>query len=209
MDAVRHSGAELLPIDSEHNAIFQCMPPSRAGVAPLGVRRVWLTASGGPFLRRDAAEFCAITPQEAVAHPRWSMGPKISVDSATLMNKGLERYRGATLVWYGARYVEVVVHPQSIVHSLVEYTYGSTLAQLGHPDMRTPIAHALGWPDRIESGVQSLNMLTLGSLHFEAPYRAKFRCLALAEEAGRVGGTAPTILNAANEVAVEAFWNGD
>jgi 1-deoxy-D-xylulose-5-phosphate reductoisomerase len=205
LDAVRHSGAELLPIDSEHNAIFQCMPPSRAGVAPVGVRRVWLTASGGPFLRRDAAEFAAITPQEAVAHPRWSMGPKISVDSATLMNKGLELIEAQLLFGMTPGTVEVVVHPQSIVHSLVEYTDGSTLAQLGNPDMRTPIAHALGWPDRIESGVQSLNMLTLGSLHFEAPDRAKFRCLALAEEAGRAGGTAPTILNAANEVAVEAF----
>ena len=205
LDAVRHSGAELLPIDSEHNAIFQCMPPGRSGVAPRGVRRVWLTASGGPFLRRDVAEFDAITPQEAVAHPRWSMGRKISVDSATLMNKGLELIEAQLLFGMTPGTVEVVVHPQSIVHSLVEYTDGSTLAQLGNPDMRTPIAHALGWPDRIESGVQSLDMLTLGSLHFEAPDRAKFRCLALAEEAGRAGGTAPTILNAANEVAVEAF----
>jgi 1-deoxy-D-xylulose-5-phosphate reductoisomerase len=208
LDAVRHSGAELLPIDSEHNAIFQCLPPSRPGVAPTGVRRVWLTASGGPFLRRDAADFASITPQEAVAHPRWSMGAKISVDSATLMNKGLELIEAQLLFGMAPGSVEVVVHPQSIVHSLVEYTDGSTLAQLGNPDMRTPIAHALGWPDRIESGVQSLDMLTLGSLRFEAPDRAKFRCLVLAEAAGRAGGTAPTLLNAANEVAVDAFLGG-
>jgi 1-deoxy-D-xylulose-5-phosphate reductoisomerase len=208
LEAVRRSGAELLPIDSEHNAIFQCLPSSRPGVAPIGVRRVWLTASGGPFLRRDVADFASITPQEAVAHPRWSMGAKISVDSATLMNKGLELIEAQLLFGMPPGSVEVVVHPQSIVHSLVEYTDGSTLAQLGNPDMRTPIAHALGWPDRIESGVQSLDMLTLGSLRFEAPDRAKFRCLVLAEEAGRVGGTAPTLLNAANEVAVDAFLGG-
>lgn len=205
LDAVRASGAELLPIDSEHNAIFQCLPPIRPGVAAPGVRRLWLTASGGPFLRLPASEFPQVTPESAVAHPRWRMGQKISVDSATLMNKGLELIEAQLLFGMSPGTVDVVVHPESIVHSLVEYTDGSTLAQLGNPDMRTPIAHALGWPDRLESGVQSLDMLALGSLRFEAPDRDKFRCLVLAEAAGRVGGTAPAILNAANEVAVEAF----
>jgi 1-deoxy-D-xylulose-5-phosphate reductoisomerase len=205
LEAVRASGAELLPIDSEHNAIFQCLPSSRPGIAAAGVRRLWLTASGGPFLRLPASEFVRVTPEQAVAHPRWRMGQKISVDSATLMNKGLELIEAQILFGMESGRVEVVVHPQSIVHSLVEYTDGSTLAQLGNPDMRTPIAHALGWPDRIESGVQSLDLLGLGSLDFEAPDRYKFRSLALAEEAGRAGGTAPAILNAANEIAVSAF----
>ena len=205
IDAVRASGAELLPIDSEHNAIFQCLSVSRPGMAAAGVRRLWLTASGGPFLRRPSSDFRTITPEQAVAHPRWAMGPKISVDSATLMNKGLELIEAQLLFGMPAGSVEVVVHPQSIVHSLVEYTDGSTLAQMGHPDMRTPIAHALAWPERIESGVPALDLRTLGSLQFEAPDREKFRCLALAEHAGRAGGTAPTLLNAANEVAVESF----
>jgi 1-deoxy-D-xylulose-5-phosphate reductoisomerase len=208
LDAVRASGAELLPIDSEHNAIFQCLPRTRPGLAGSGVRRIWLTASGGPFLRLPAEEFAAVTPAQAIAHPRWRMGQKISVDSATLMNKGLELIEAQLLFGMAPGTVEVVVHPESIVHSLVEYTDGSTLAQLGHPDMRTPIAYALGWPDRIESGVQSLNMLTLGALHFEAPDRDKFRCLALAEAASHAGGTAPAVLNAANEVAVQAFLEG-
>jgi 1-deoxy-D-xylulose-5-phosphate reductoisomerase len=205
LEAVRAGGADLLPIDSEHNAIFQCLPRSRPGQASPGVRRLWLTASGGPFLRRSVESLASVTPAEAVAHPRWSMGRKISVDSATLMNKGLELIEAQLLFGMTPGTVEVVVHPQSIVHSLVEYVDGSTLAQLGNPDMRTPIAHALGWPDRIESGVDALNLLRLGSLDFEAPDRSRFPCLVLAEEAGRVGGTAPTILNAANEVAVDAF----
>jgi 1-deoxy-D-xylulose-5-phosphate reductoisomerase len=205
IEAVQASGAELLPIDSEHNAIFQCLPASRPGVAAPGVRRLWLTASGGPFLRRDVTDFASISPEEAVAHPRWSMGQKISVDSATLMNKGLELIEAQLLFGMGTGLVEVVVHPQSIVHSLVEYADGSTLAQMGHPDMRTPIAHALGWPDRIESGVTPLDLGALGSLQFEPPDREKFRCLVLAEQAGSAGGTAPTLLNAANEVAVESF----
>jgi 1-deoxy-D-xylulose-5-phosphate reductoisomerase len=208
LDAVQAHGAELLPIDSEHNAIFQCLPPGRPGVPSPGVRRLWLTASGGPFLRRPADTLAAVTPDEAVAHPRWRMGRKISVDSATLMNKGLELIEAQLLFGMAPGSVEVVIHPESIVHSLVEYVDGSTLAQLGQPDMRTPIANALGWPERIESGVEALNLLSLGALRFEAPDRARFPCLTLAEAAGRVGGTAPCILNAANEVAVEAFLAG-
>ena len=208
LDAVAAGGAELLPIDSEHNAIFQCLPPGRPGVAAAGVRRVWLTASGGPFLRVPVEELEHVTPAQACAHPRWVMGPKISVDSATLMNKGLELIEAQLLFGLAPGSVEVVVHPESIVHSLVEYTDGSTLAQLGNPDMRTPIAHALAWPERIESGVESLDLVRQGVLRFEAPDRVKFRCLALAEGAARCGGTTPAILNAANEVAVAAFLGG-
>ena len=208
LDAVAAGGAELLPIDSEHNAIFQCLPPGRPGVAAAGVRRVWLTASGGPFLRVPIENLAHVTPAEACAHPRWVMGRKISVDSATLMNKGLELIEAQLLFGLAPGSVEVVVHPESIVHSLVEYTDGSTLAQLGNPDMRTPIAHALAWPDRIESGVESLDLVRQGVLRFEAPDRVKFRCLALAEGAARCGGTTPAILNAANEVAVAAFLGG-
>lgn len=208
LDAVRAHGAELLPIDSEHNAIFQCLPPSQPGRRSPGVRRLWLTASGGPFLRRPRGGMGDATPAEAVAHPRWQMGRKISVDSATLMNKGLELIEAQLLFGMASGDVEVVIHPESIVHSLVEYVDGSTLAQLGHPDMRTPIANALAWPERIESGVEPLDLLTLGSLHFEAPDRDRFPCLGLAESAARAGGTAPAILNAANEVAVEAFLAG-
>ena len=208
LEAVAAGGAELLPIDSEHNAIFQCLPPGRPGVAAAGVRRVWLTASGGPFLRVPVEKLEHVTPAEACAHPRWVMGRKISVDSATLMNKGLELIEAQLLFGLAAGSVEVVVHPESIVHSLVEYTDGSTLAQLGNPDMRTPIAHALAWPERIESGVESLDLVRQGVLRFEAPDRVKFRCLALAEGAARCGGTTPAILNAANEVAVAAFLGG-
>jgi 1-deoxy-D-xylulose-5-phosphate reductoisomerase len=208
LEAVAASGAALLPIDSEHNAIFQCMPAGRPGVRAPGVRRVWLTASGGPFLRVPAERLASVTPAEACAHPRWVMGRKISVDSATLMNKGLELIEAELLFGLPHGAVEVVVHPESIVHSLVEYADGSTLAQLGNPDMRTPIAHALAWPERIESGVESLDLLRLGTLRFEAPDRTKFPCLALAEAAARSGGTAPASLNAANEVAVAAFLEG-
>jgi 1-deoxy-D-xylulose-5-phosphate reductoisomerase len=208
LEAVAAGGGRLLPIDSEHNAIFQCLPPGPAGVRAPGVRRVWLTASGGPFLRVPRARLATVTPEEACAHPRWRMGRKISVDSATLMNKGLEMIEAELLFGLPSGAVEVVVHPESIVHSLVEYVDGSTLAQLGNPDMRTPIAHALAWPDRIESGVQSLDMLRLGSLGFEAPDRRQFPCLGLAEAAARSGGTAPAALNAANEVAVAAFLEG-
>jgi 1-deoxy-D-xylulose-5-phosphate reductoisomerase len=203
MQAVREGGATLIPVDSEHNAIFQCMGGSRAGV-----RRVLLTASGGPFLRTPAADLRNVTPDQACAHPRWVMGRKISVDSATLMNKGLELIEACLLFGLPARQVEVVVHPQSIVHSLVEYVDGSMLAQLGNPDMRTPIAHALGWPERLSSGVESLDILRAARLDFEAPDLERFPALALARGAAEAGGTAPAVLNAANEVAVGAFLEG-
>jgi 1-deoxy-D-xylulose-5-phosphate reductoisomerase len=208
LEAVAASGAELLPIDSEHNAIFQCLPPGRPGVARAGVRRVLLTASGGPFLRLPAERLATVTPAEACAHPRWVMGRKISVDSATLMNKGLELIEAQLLFGLPPGRIEILVHPESIVHSLVEYVDGSTLAQLGNPDMRTPIAQALAWPERIDSGVESLDLVRLGALRFEAPDRARFPCLGLAEAAARSGGTAPAVLNAANEVAVGAFLEG-
>ena len=207
--AARRGGATLVPIDSEHNAIFQCLPGNLAvGSAPPGVRRVLLTASGGPFLRSTAAEMAAATPDQACAHPRWSMGRKISVDSATLMNKGLELIEACVLFGVEPARVEVVVHPQSIVHSLVEYLDGSVLAQLGNPDMRTPIAHALGWPERIASGVESLDLVSLGRLDFEAPDLARFPALRLARAAAEAGGTMPAVLNAANEIAVAAFLEG-
>jgi len=205
----RASGATLLPIDSEHNAIFQCLPPGlEAGRAPPGVRRILLTASGGPFLDWTAERIAQATPEQACKHPKWVMGRKISVDSATLMNKGLEVIEARILFGLDLEQVEVVVHRQSLVHSLVEYVDGSMLAQLGSPDMRTPIAHALGWPERIESGVQSLDLARAGSLQFEPPDMVRFPCLALAREAARAGGTAPAVLNAANEVAVAAFLEG-
>ncbi len=207
--AARRGGATLVPIDSEHNAIFQCLPANLAvGTAPPGVRRVLLTASGGPFLRSTAAQMAAATPEQACAHPRWSMGRKISVDSATLMNKGLELIEACVLFGVEPARVEVVVHPQSIVHSLVEYLDGSVLAQLGNPDMRTPIAHALGWPERIASGVESLDLVSLGRLDFEAPDLARFPALRLARAAAEAGGTMPAVLNAANEIAVAAFLDG-
>ena len=206
VDAARHGGAVLIPIDSEHNAIFQCLPASHAtGRLGAGVRRILLTASGGPFLRLPRAEMTRVTPDEACAHPRWRMGRKISVDSATLMNKGLELIEACVLFGTEPRQVEVVVHPQSIVHSMVEYVDGSVLAQLGNPDMRTPIAHALGWPDRIESGVQSLDLVAAARLDFEAPDLQRFPALRLARAAAEAGGTSPAVLNAANEVAVAAF----
>jgi len=208
-DAVAASGGSLVPIDSEHNAIFQCLPqPSPVGRCPPGVRRILLTASGGPFRRASKAELEGVTPEQAVAHPNWSMGRKISVDSATLMNKGLELIEACWLFGVGPGKVEVVVHPQSVIHSLVEYVDGSVLAQLGNPDMRTPIAHALGWPDRIESGVESLDLVAVGRLAFESPDVERFPCLRLAREAAEAGGTAPAALNAANEVAVAAFLEG-
>ena len=213
LDALRAGGGELIPIDSEHNAIFQCLPNNplnqgRPDLAAAGVRRVLLTASGGPFLGKRRDELAAITPDQACAHPNWVMGRKISVDSATLMNKGLEVIEAHWLFGARGEQIEVLVHPQSIVHSLVEYADGSVLAQLGNPDMRTALAHALAWPQRIESGVSSLDLLKLGQLNFEAPDRETFRCLDLAYHALAAGGTAPTILNAANEVAVAAFLDG-
>jgi 1-deoxy-D-xylulose-5-phosphate reductoisomerase len=209
MQEARRAGATLLPIDSEHNAIFQCWPAgSVVGEAPLGVRRILLTASGGPFLDWSAEALSEVTPEQACKHPKWVMGRKISVDSATLMNKGLEVIEARILFGLPIEQVEVVVHRQSLVHSLVEYVDGSMLAQLGSPDMRTPIAHALAWPERIESGVQSLDLAQAGSLQFEPPDMRRFPCLALAREAAAQGGLAPAVLNAANEMAVAAFLEG-
>ena len=209
MDAVRKSGAELVPIDSEHNAVFQCMPGGyRPGSWPRGVRRVVLTASGGPFRGWPRERLTEVTPAEACAHPNWSMGRKISVDSATMMNKGLEVIEACWLFDTGPERVEVVVHPQSVIHSMVEYEDGSVLAQLSNPDMRTPIAHGLGWPERLDAGVEPLDVLARGSLDFEPPDLEAFPCLGLAMQAARSGGGAPVVLNAANEVAVTAFLAG-
>jgi 1-deoxy-D-xylulose-5-phosphate reductoisomerase len=209
MQAVREHGAELLPIDSEHNAIFQCMPSGyRTGLNVKGVRRILLTGSGGPFRETPVEQLAAVTPEQAVAHPNWSMGRKISVDSATMMNKGLELIEACWLFDVGPDKIEIVVHKESVIHSMVDYLDGSVLAQLGNPDMRTPIAHALAWPQRIDSGVAALDMFTIGQLNFERPDLQRFPCLRLADEAVRAGGTASTILNAANEVAVEAFLQG-
>src|SRR4051812_26170325 len=209
MSAVRTSGATLLPIDSEHNAVFQCLPrDSRCGEAPIGVKRILLTASGGPFLDTPRARLELVTPAEACRHPNWVMGRKISVDSATLMNKGLEFIEACLLFGVSPGQVEVLVHRESIVHSLVEYVDGSVLAQLGAPDMRTPIAHALAWPERVASGVQSLDLIRVGNLRFEAPDLHRFPALALAQDAAKAGGSRPASLNAANEVAVAAFLDG-
>ncbi|NNG14574.1 MAG: 1-deoxy-D-xylulose-5-phosphate reductoisomerase [Gammaproteobacteria bacterium] len=209
MQAVREHGAELLPIDSEHNAIFQCMPHDyRPGMDAKGVRRILLTGSGGPFRETPVEQLTSVTPEQAVAHPNWSMGRKISVDSATMMNKGLELIEACWLFDVGPDKVEIVVHKESVIHSMVDYLDGSVLAQLGNPDMRTPIAHALAWPQRIDSGVDALDMFSVGQLNFEHPDLQRFPCLRLADEAIRAGGTASAILNAANEVAVEAFLQG-
>ncbi len=202
------AGAEIIPIDSEHNAIFQCLRSRDASVEGAGVRRLLLTASGGPFRGRSRAELEAVTPAQAVAHPKWSMGPKISVDSATLMNKGLEVIEAHHLFGVPGARIDVLVHPQSLVHSLVEFIDGSTLAQLGLPDMRTTLAVGLGWPRRVESGVAGLDLLAQGRLDFEAPDLDAFPCLRLAWQAMEAGGSAPAILNAANEVAVSAFLQG-
>jgi 1-deoxy-D-xylulose-5-phosphate reductoisomerase len=209
MDAVVASGAVLLPVDSEHNAIFQALPRDFDGsLSHAGVKRLWLTASGGPFLRTARELLRKVTPDQACAHPKWVMGRKISVDSATLMNKGLEVIEASFLFQAKPAQIEVVIHPQSIVHSLVEYIDGSVLAQLGNPDMRTPIAHALAYPERIDAGVQSLDLFTIGSLQFERPDLDRFPCLRLAYHALEAGGNAPVVLNAANEVAVESFLSG-
>jgi 1-deoxy-D-xylulose-5-phosphate reductoisomerase len=208
MDEVRRNGAELLPIDSEHNAIFQCMPSGfERGLESVGVRKILLTASGGPFRTLPLEQLSRVTPAQAVAHPNWSMGRKISVDSASMMNKGLEVIEACWLFNTTPAHIQVVLHPQSVIHSMVEYSDGSVLAQLGNPDMRTPIAHALAWPERIDSGVSSLDMFAVARLDFEPPDIRRFPCLRLATEAIETGGTAPAILNAANEVAVEAFLN--
>ncbi|KQN65735.1 1-deoxy-D-xylulose 5-phosphate reductoisomerase [Duganella sp. Leaf61] len=210
MDAVAESGAILLPIDSEHNAIFQAMPQFGGRMpavrdANAGVAKILLTASGGPFLTRDVATLEDVTPEQACKHPNWSMGRKISVDSATMMNKGLEVIEAHWLFGAPADRIEVVIHPQSVIHSMVSYVDGSVLAQLGNPDMRTPIAHALAYPERIASGVAQLDITEIATLQFHRPDFARFPCLALAFDALRAGGTAPALLNAANEVAVQAF----
>ncbi len=209
MDAVRDSGATLLPIDSEHNAIFQALPRDFAGnFAEKGVRRILLTASGGPFRNTPLDELDAVTPEQACAHPNWVMGRKISVDSASMMNKGLEVIEAHWLFNAGADDIQVVIHPQSVIHSLVEYVDGSVLAQLGNPDMRTPIAYGLAYPERIDAGVAPLDLFRVATLDFSAPDFARFPCLALAYRALRAAGTAPAVLNAANEVAVAAFLDG-
>ena len=206
MAEVVRAGARLLPVDSEHNAVFQCMPADyRAGTEAVGVRRVLLTASGGPFLHTPIAELESVTPEQAVAHPNWVMGRKISVDSATMMNKGLEVIEACLLFDMKPEDVQVVVHRQSVIHSMVGYVDGTVLAQMGNPDMRIPIAHALAWPERFESGAEPLDLFAVHQLNFERPDLARFPCLRLAYEAARAGGTAPAILNAANEAAVAAF----
>jgi 1-deoxy-D-xylulose-5-phosphate reductoisomerase len=211
MSAVKSGGAELLPIDSEHNAIFQCLP-DRFGSASngntrdhFGVEELWLTASGGPFREKSLDALKTITPDQACAHPNWVMGRKISVDSATMMNKGLEVIEAHWLFGLPLSQIRVLIHPQSVVHSMVRYRDGSVIAQLGQPDMRTPIAYGLAWPDRINAGVAPLNLTQMANLQFSEPDFDRFPCLALAFEAAKAGGTAPAILNAANEVAVAAF----
>ncbi|NWL21553.1 1-deoxy-D-xylulose-5-phosphate reductoisomerase [Pseudomonas umsongensis] len=209
MQAVRKSGSVLLPIDSEHNAIFQCMPRDSArGLDAVGVRRILLTASGGPFRQTPMAELAHVSPEQACAHPNWSMGRKISVDSASMMNKGLELIEACWLFDAKPSQVEVVIHPQSVIHSLVDYIDGSVLAQLGNPDMRTPIANALAWPERIDSGVPPLDLFAVARLDFQAPDEDRFPCLRLARQAAEAGNSAPAMLNAANEVAVAAFLDG-
>lgn len=208
LQAVAAGGGALIPVDSEHNAIFQCLPGGRPELRESGVRRLVLTASGGPFRGRTRAELADVTPAQACKHPNWVMGRKISVDSATLMNKGLEVIEAHHLFGAAAEAIDVVVHPQSLVHSMVEYVDGSVLAQLGNPDMRTAIACALAWPERVETGVAPLDLAACPPLQFERPDLATFRCLALAFQALRAGGDAPAMLNAANEIAVEAFLAG-
>jgi len=209
MDAVGRYGATLLPIDSEHNAIYQCLPSEhRGGLARHGVTQLLLTASGGPFRGWTHERLAEVTPEQACAHPNWSMGRKISVDSATLMNKGLELVEACWLFDARPEQVQVVVHPQSVIHSMAAYSDGSVIAQLGNPDMRTPIAYGLAWPERIDAGVEALDLFRVARLDFEPADEAAFPCLRLAREAMAAGGTAPAVLNAANEVAVEAFLDG-
>ncbi len=208
MNAVEKSGAQLLPIDSEHNAIFQCMPATyQTGVTAKGVRRILLTASGGPFRTMPLNELSNVTPAQAVAHPNWDMGKKISVDSATMMNKGLEMIEACLLFDMKPEQIQVVIHPQSVIHSMVDYVDGTVLAQMGCPDMRIPIAHALAYPERFESGATPLDIFAVKHMDFEPADLQRFPCLRLAYEAIQTGGTMPTILNAANEIAVEAFLN--
>ena len=206
MQAVEASGATLLPIDSEHNAIFQCMPAGyRTGKQAVAARRILLTASGGPFRTLPVEQLADVTPEQAVAHPNWDMGKKISVDSATMMNKGLELIEASILFDIPSSKIQVVIHPQSVIHSMVDYLDGTVLAQMGNPDMRIPIAHAMAWPDRFDSGAEPLNIFDVQRLDFEEPDLDRFPCLRLAYEAIEAGGIMPTVLNAANEIAVDAF----
>ena len=210
MQAMKEGGGELLPIDSEHNAVFQCLPPqfSKTPNPSLGVEELWLTASGGPFRNTPLEQLGGITPDQACAHPNWVMGRKISVDSATMMNKGLEVIEAFWLFGLPLEKIKVLIHPQSVVHSMVRYRDGSVIAQLGQPDMRTPIAYGLAWPERIEAGVAPLSLTQLAALSFNEPDLIRFPCLPLAFAAAKAGGTAPTVLNAANEIAVAAFLDG-
>ena len=208
MQAVSDSGAQLLPIDSEHNAIFQCMPAGyKTGMQSKQARRILLTASGGPFREMPVDQLVNVTPEQAVAHPNWDMGRKISVDSATMMNKGLEMIEACILFNMKPSQIQVVIHPQSIIHSMVDYVDGTVLAQMGNPDMRIPIAYSMAWPDRFDSGVEALNIFDVGRMDFQEPNLERFPCLRLAYQAIDAGGIMPTVLNAANEIAVEAFLN--
>lgn len=218
IEEAKKSGAVLLPIDSEHNAIFQCLPaavqnatatPADHTLTEFGVRRILLTGSGGPFLNMDRDAFSSVTPEQACAHPNWVMGRKISVDSATMMNKGLELIEACALFSTTPDMIDIVVHPQSVIHSMVEYVDGSILAQLGNPDMRTPIAHALVWPERIDAGVERLDLMKMAALEFNSPDVLKFPSLSLARQAAETGGTLPAILNAANEIGVQSFLDGE
>lgn len=208
MQAVTESGGQLLPIDSEHNAIFQCMPAGyKTGSQAKEARRILLTASGGPFRQMPIEQMADVTPAQAVAHPNWDMGRKISVDSATMMNKGLEMIEACLLFSMQPEQIQVVIHPQSVIHSMVDYVDGTVLAQMGNPDMRIPIAHSMAWPERFDSGVAPLNIFDVGRMDFEEPNLERFPCLRLAYEAIHAGGIMPTVLNAANEIAVDAFLN--
>jgi 1-deoxy-D-xylulose-5-phosphate reductoisomerase len=208
MQAVAESGAHLLPIDSEHNAIFQCMPVGyKAGMSAKQARRILLTASGGPFREMPLEQMVNVTPDQAVAHPNWDMGRKISVDSATMMNKGLEMIEACLLFAMTPGQIQIVIHRQSVIHSMVDYIDGTVLAQMGNPDMRIPIAHSLAWPERFDSGAEPLNIFTVGRMDFEEPNLERFPCVRLAYQAINAGGIMPTVLNAANEIAVEAFLN--
>ncbi len=208
LERAMKTGATLLPVDSEHNALFQCMPANyQTGKRPEGVRRLILTASGGPFLHASREELSLVTPEMACKHPNWKMGKKITVDCATLMNKGLEVIEASKLFQIEPEDIDVIIHPQSIIHSLVEYVDGSQLAQLGTPDMRIPITHCLSWPERRTSGAKALSLTEIGQLHFYSPNKEKFKCLPLAYEAINFGKAAPAVLNASNEIAVQAFLN--
>ena len=209
MRELAESGATLLPIDSEHNAIFQCLPAGYSNAREAGVEKIFLTGSGGPFLTEPLDTLVDKTPAQACAHPNWKMGRKISVDSATMMNKGLELIEACLLFNVTPEQVQIVIHPQSIIHSMVAYNDGSVLAQMGNPDMRTPIAHAMAWPERVESGAAALDPLAIAALEFCAPEQSRFPCLELAHRAIRLPGSAPAVLNAANEVAVAAFLSGE